>query len=238
MVFWIGILVAAGFAWFAIKQGFYEIWAMLFNIIISIYLAIFAGPLIIELVPASGEMPYGNIVAIVVTGVASFLILHGLSYIFFTNQFSVPVPRVFDVIGAGFLGFLSGLLVWSFVALLVYLTPVAQQDIAKQMGVGKSFAQSNISYVSWWCDQVNSIVAYKNDKYSTSQAIEKMIKTIEAQNPQKPSKKMEPNTPADINKPTEVNKPAEPNAPKQDTPKQPSKKPELLKRRTIPESGD
>lgn len=41
MAFWIGLLVAIIFAAMAIKVGLYETWAMLFNIIISVYLAVF-----------------------------------------------------------------------------------------------------------------------------------------------------------------------------------------------------
>lgn len=200
MVFWIGILVAAGFAWIAIKRGFYETWAMLFNIIIAVYLAIFVGPMITELVPASGEIPYGNIVAIVAAGAASFLILHGISYIFFTNQFSVPVPKIFDVLGAGLLGFLGGLLVWNFLALLVFLTPISQNLNVKDIGMGKTFTQSNITYVSWWCDRVNAIVAYKDDKFSSEQAINNLIMNIQNQEAAKQRQKNDPNLPIEPNK--------------------------------------
>jgi hypothetical protein len=44
MVFWAGILVGGLFIWFAVKIGFYEMWATLFNIVISIYIAIFLSP--------------------------------------------------------------------------------------------------------------------------------------------------------------------------------------------------
>ena len=75
MVFWLGILVAIAFAWFCLQIGFYETWAVLFNIVISVYLGIFLRPLITELLPAAADTPYGNGLTMLATAAAVFLLL-------------------------------------------------------------------------------------------------------------------------------------------------------------------
>ena len=120
MAFWIGILVSIVFVCLAIKVGFYEMWVMLFNITISIYLAIFLRPIIADVVPMPGDAKYNDAITVIAIGIVAFLILHAISYVFFTGQFNVSCPKIFDILGAGFLGCLAGYLVWSFVILLVY----------------------------------------------------------------------------------------------------------------------
>ena len=46
MVFWIAILVGVLFAWLGVRLGFYETWILCFNVIVSIYVAIFLAPFV------------------------------------------------------------------------------------------------------------------------------------------------------------------------------------------------
>lgn len=86
MVFWFGILVGGLVAWFTVTIGFYETWAMLFNFVVSVYVAVFVGPMIIELFPVAGDTAYGAILAVVSVAVAVFLILESISYSFITGR--------------------------------------------------------------------------------------------------------------------------------------------------------
>ncbi|HCO95296.1 MAG TPA: hypothetical protein DIU00_15330, partial [Phycisphaerales bacterium] len=125
MVFWTGILAGGLFAWFAIRIGFYEMWAMLFNIIISIYIAVFLTPVIIDIIPAAGDTSYGNALTMVTAAIGVFLILYVITYLFLTGQFKVSFPRIFDTLGTSVLGFLAGFLIWSFAAALICATPAS-----------------------------------------------------------------------------------------------------------------
>lgn len=178
MVFWIGILVCGVFVWLAVKMGFYETWAMLFNIVISIYLAVFLRPMITD-ISGLADVPYSNALTIIGIAIVSFLILCGISYICFTGQFKVSFPRILDVFGAAFLGFLAGFLVWSFVALLICIMPISQNTFVSEIGFSSQSRQVNISYVCWWCDLVNTAVFSKNNHYSTEQAVSKLLKNLE-----------------------------------------------------------
>jgi xanthosine utilization system XapX-like protein len=204
MVFWIGILVGALFAHFAIKKGFYEMWALGFNIVISVYLAVLLGPVISDIIP-TGAAWYNRTLTVLATAAACFLILHGISYTFITGQFSIPFPKIFDVVVAGLFGFLAGFLVWSFIGLLIMTTPIAKDTFLKEIGFDTNVQQTNVSYISWWCNMVNKIVSSEDSKQATQQAISWLLESNKPEakgsvagipEPNKPTKpdKPEPNT--------------------------------------------
>ena len=196
MAFWIGILVGGAFAWFAIKRGFYETWALVFNIVIAIYLAVFLGPVIANIVPAVRDTAYNNALTMLATAIGSFLILHGISYTFLTGQFSISFPKIFDTLGTGFLGFLTGVLVWSFVSLVICITPISQNSFVKEMGFGTQFEQTNVGYICWWCNLVNSAVSSRDNEQTTEEAISGLLKGAENKAQDKTAEKAEPNEPA------------------------------------------
>ncbi len=197
MVFWIGILVAGTFAWFAIKLGFYETWALVFNIIISIYLAVYLQPIITN-IPVVGDTPYSNALTMVAIALASFLILHGVSYTFLTGQINVSFPKVFDTLGTGFLGFLAGFLVWSFLSLLIYITPVSQNTFVKEIGFKDEFQQTTVSYICRFCNLVNAVVSSQESGYTTEQTISELIEGA------KSKKKLEKPEPVESAKPSDA----------------------------------
>jgi hypothetical protein len=199
MVFWLGIFVGGVFAWYAVKMGFYDMWAMLFNIVISIYLAVFLGPVIVDLIPAAGGGRYSNILAMMGTAIAVFLILHCISYTFITGLFTVSFPRLFNSLGAGFLGFLGGFLVWSFVALLIYMSPISQNSFVKEIGFGSEFRETNVSYMSWWCNLVHKAVASEDAGITSEKAIGELLESAEMNGREKTSEGPEPNEPTGTN---------------------------------------
>ncbi|MDD5327803.1 MAG: hypothetical protein PHY02_08330 [Phycisphaerae bacterium] len=208
MVFWIGILVSGAFAWLAIKLRFYQTWVLVFNIIISIYLGIYLRPAIAN-IPAVGDTPYSNILAMAAIVLVSFLVLHCISYVFLTGQFNVPFPKVFDTLGSGFLGFLAGFLVWSFLTLLIYITPASQNSLVKSIGFTDQFRQTGVSYIAGFCNLVNAIVSYdKGD--STEQTINELLKEGAKPKAQPKTPEPKPVTPA---KPAEANNIPEQNEP-------------------------
>lgn len=175
MVFWVGILAGGFFVWFAVKIGFYETWTMLFNIVISIYAAVFLTPVIIENVPAASDTSYGTALTLAAIAAGVFLILYGISYTFLTSQFSVSFPKIFDNLGAGVLGFLSGLLIWSFLVLLISTMPIAQNSFVRDIGFGPKIEQTSGPYISWWCNLVNKAVASGQGECTAQQVIGRLL---------------------------------------------------------------
>jgi len=192
MAFWFGILVAGLFAWFAVGIGFYEVWVMLFNIVISIYLAVFLRPIIVN-IPAVGDTPYSNALTMIAIALASFSILHGISYTFITSQFKVSFPKIFDTLGAGFLGFLAGFLVWNFVSFLIFITPISQDTFVRGIGFNDEFQQSNVSVICRWCDLVNRVVSSQDSEISSEQAVSGLLKSAEPELQVEPAEEAEPN---------------------------------------------
>ncbi|MHC4913130.1 MAG: CvpA family protein [Planctomycetota bacterium] len=176
MVFWLGILVGAVFAWFVLRIGFYGMWAMLFNIVISVYLAIYLQPVMVN-VPGLGDTSYTNALAMMGTAIAVFLILHGISYTFLTGQLVPTFPKVLNTVGTGFLGFLAGFLVWSLVALMVHVTPISQNAFIKSIGFGKS-QPTSVSYISRWCGLVNAL-SLQDKQYSAENTIGQLLTSVE-----------------------------------------------------------
>ena len=209
MIFWMGIVVGGLFVVWGIKKGFYETWVTLFNTVIAIYLAIFLRPTVAPLTQAAADTPYNNVLIVLAIFVAAYAILSGLSYIFFTSQFDVPFPRVLDIIGSGIIGFFNGFLIWSFVCLLITLTPIAKEQALADMGFGDKFQQSNAANIKWWVNKVNYLVSSKSNFLSTDVAIADLMKEAEKKEIQRPMRlsATEPNKISEPNKVTEPNSP-------------------------------
>ena len=175
MAFWIGILAGALFVCYTLKIGFYETWAMLFNLVISIYLGVHLQPIIVGILPAAADTPYGNTLTVLAVAAGSFLILHGITCVFFTSQLAISFPKIFDVLGSGLLGFLAGFLVWSFVALLVCTTPFFHEPAVKQFCFDSQ--QTTISYLTWWCRLVDKAASYGDS--DSEQVIISLLKAAE-----------------------------------------------------------
>ncbi|MHC4624010.1 MAG: hypothetical protein ACYS4W_08920 [Planctomycetota bacterium] len=198
MIFWAGILTGGLIAWVAVRIGFYETWTLLFNIIITVYLSIFIGPMLVDVIPGAAGTPYSKVLTMASTAIVSFLILHCISYTFFTGQISISLPSLFNSLGAAFLGFLAGYLVWSFLVLLFCITPLSQHDIAKGLGFGGSSQQSSLSYMSWWCDAVHRVAASEENEITCKQHVSELLASVEKKPIRKLEKPAEPNEPAAV----------------------------------------
>ena len=159
MVFWIAVLAGALFAWSAVQIGFYASWIMFFNLALSAYVGLFLAPLIVTTIPAATASTYGYGYGLVLLSVAiaTLLISYGICYATLSGELRYELPKMFDNIGAGLLGFFSGFLVLSFLGFTVSLTPVAQMDAVKMLGLEATSQQTNISYVYWCCDRCTAL---------------------------------------------------------------------------------
>ena len=202
MVFWIAILGAALFIWLALRMGFYETWVVLFNVLVSIYVSIFLAPLVARLAPApSGAGSYMTAMSLVILAGACFALMHGLSYVFLTGQFSVTFPRVFDILLSGAMGFVIGFLILSFIALVVTTTPLAQNDIVSTVGFDPQSMHLNIGCIAWWCDRVHWFAGFQSDGRATAAAVDRLLEKPAETGPATAT------TPPDPNKPDETSYP-------------------------------
>ena len=125
---------------------------------------------------------------------ATFIILHGTSYVFLTSQFKVSFPKVFNILLSGFLGFFVGILAWSFLSLLVIATPVSQNSVMKTLGFTPSAMQTNTDYLCNWCDRLNKFVSTNSGRHTTRDAVDKLLENIENQTPSETTEQKKQNT--------------------------------------------
>ena len=187
MVFWIGILFGLLFVWLAVKKSFYETWILLFNIVIAVYLAVFLGPVIANIIPIARDSAYNNALCMIIPALGVFLILHGISYTLFTGQFSIPFTKTIDTCVAGLFGFLIGLLVWFFLSLLISITPISQHTFVRELDFAGGFKQTGAPYVSWWCDRIHSIAASEDSDVTSQEKINELLINPDAKIPSEPN---------------------------------------------------
>jgi hypothetical protein len=231
MVFWIAILVGVLFVWLAVRMGFYETWVLLFNIIVAMYLAIFAAPIVAELAPTpGGASSYGMALSMALLGGGSFALLQGLSYVFLTGQYNVPFPRVFDILLSGVLGFFAGFLVLSFVALALATTPLAENKIVADIVTNQKAQVLNVSCISWWCDRIRFFTGPADQR--TQAAVQRLLDESKPKPaaPSEPSDANQPPAPAPAEK--KARPPADDNAATRTKADSPPR--QVLRRRTLP----
>jgi len=190
-----GILVGGLSVWFAIKIGFYETWAMLFNIVIAIYIALFLAQPIVNFLPEeTGNIPCCEALVLLIVAVGSFLILHGITYILFTSQFNVSFPKIFDILIAGLLGFCGGFLVLSFAALIICLTP-----FGKYAAINKESVKNNMESAYWLFDGIHSIVRWPQNELESNAVIEQLLSISQPDTQNKNTQQAEPEKPIQPN---------------------------------------
>lgn len=176
MVFWIAVLTGALFVWLAVRRGFYDTWALLFNIMVSIYVSIFLAPIVARSIPMPGGAAWCMALSMFVLAGGVFAILYGLSWVFLTGQFSVRFPSLFDVVFSGILGFTAGFLILSFVALALSTTPLVQHKIVSTLGLGRDAQGANVAGVAHCCDLIHSMVGFA-DGSTTQSAVKRVLET-------------------------------------------------------------
>jgi hypothetical protein len=197
MVFWASILAGGLFIWLAVRIGFFEMWTMLFNIVISVYVAIFLTPVIMNVAPAAGDTSYGHALTLAAVATGTFLLLFGISYVFLTGQFSVAFPKVFDILFAGILGFLAGSLVFSFAALIVTVTPLSQNRLMSKIGFNAQSQRANIAYISRCCDLIHLAVSSADSETTAEQTINALLSSVHSKTPNESNRKLDPYEPID-----------------------------------------
>jgi hypothetical protein len=178
MVFWIAVVIGGIFAWAAVQVGFFASWIMLFNMVLSAYLAIFLGPLILDSVPATTDTPYGYALVLLTVGIATLVTAYAICYTCLSGRLRVEFPGMFDSIAAGFLGFLAGFLVSSFVGFAVSLTPLPEMDSLKPLGLDASSQRATRSYLCWWCDVLHGFVGSSDSSVTSAEAVALLLERV------------------------------------------------------------
>ena len=194
MVLLAGILAGGFCIWVAVKIGFYETWAVLFNIVIAIYTALFLAQPILNVLPEDARnIRCCEALTLTVLATGAFLILHGITYVLLTSQFKVTFPKLFDILFAGLLGFFGGFLLLSFAVLIIFLT-----TFGTYASIEDDSVEYNMSSAYWLFDGIHSIVSSPNNEITTEKVVKQLINKsqpdIQIKNPQQaePDKPIKP----------------------------------------------
>ena len=193
MVFWASILAGGLFVWLAVRIGFFEMWTLLFNIVVSIYVAIYLTPVIVDVATAAGDTSYGSALTLAALAIGTFLVLFGISYVLVTGQFNVAFPRIFDLVFSGIFGFLAGALILSFAVLVITVTPISQNNLANKIGLNPQSQQANIVYVSRWCDLIDLVASSADRETTAEQTINALFDSSQSETPNETDKQPDPN---------------------------------------------
>lgn len=155
------------FAVFGYRRGFYVTWTMMFNIIISIYTSVMLTPSIAAFMPSifgglkQGEGSYWYIYASMAAAVAivSMLILQIIAMTYFTGTFNVSLPKLLDNLGAAFLGFVAGYILWGFVCFLVLIMPVSDNVLFKSFTANSQSKELCMPAVSKTVNTINAVAS-------------------------------------------------------------------------------
>lgn len=173
MVFWLGILCGAFIAWCAVESGFYRSFVLLFNGSMAVYVAVFSAARVVAAIPECRQTPYGYALTLIVLVGAGIALLQGAAYLLLPDTSDVHFPRLLESLGAGVLGFAGGLLLWGFLALAVWLSPLGQMRPVQQAGLDQGSRPTNIAYLCTWCDAIHR-VAGSDQSANTAGTIDEM----------------------------------------------------------------
>lgn len=181
MVFWIGILIAAVFVGLMVKFRLYETWAIAFNALMAVYLAIVLNPLVKNLLPESAKSSFDDAIVMLVLGIGFFALLHSIIYILVLSQFRINMGMILDTLGSAAIGFFLGLFVWSFILIVICSSPLSGNKYIKRIGITHENIHANILYISRCTGFIDYVVSSQSkSETGIPQFIESILKNYSA----------------------------------------------------------
>jgi hypothetical protein len=159
------------FAVFGCRRGFYVIWAVLFNLVISIYLSVMFSPTVAAFLPGlfgegvaqtEGRFWYAYAGLAAAVAVVSFVVLQIIAMTYFTGTFQITLPRWTENIGAAFTGFATGYILWGFICFLILIMPVSEIVFFKSFTTSVQSKELSVPAVSKVVNTVNALSLQPN----------------------------------------------------------------------------
>lgn len=157
MVFKFAIIVGIICAIISLKKRFYSMWPMLFNVLVSIYLAVMLTPFLVDLIPEISSLAVRAryyAATMVIIALLVFLILQVVAIKVFTSEVTISFPSMFDGIGSAVLGFLAGYITVAFIFFVVSIMPLAKKPFMKKIVKAKTFELATVDSITRACDLV------------------------------------------------------------------------------------
>jgi len=157
MILSLAVVVGVAFAVIGVRKGFFGMWLVLFNILISIYLGVMLSPTLVAFRPDMEQQRYYLSAFTATTSFMLFVVLQTIVSGFFSDLTECFCPKLFDTVGAAILGFLGGFCVFSFVFFIVCIMPFSKTPLVKGVfGDGVS-TPTGVKGVVKACDFVSAV---------------------------------------------------------------------------------
>ena len=119
------IIIALFFVVIGLRLGYFRAWVMLFNILVSVYLAVMLAPVVPGLIPCVRDSCYRYPAFIMAAAIIIFAVMHSIA-LRLMKSFEASCHRIFDLIASAVFGFISGYLLTAFIFFVICLIPLAK----------------------------------------------------------------------------------------------------------------
>ena len=157
MVFWFTVLVGIIAAWWGRKMRFYSAWALLFNILVSMYLGVMLTGAVIGMITDQSVSYYHCAAGVAGIAIIVFIILHIFTTTVLIADVEIRFPRMFDGVGSTILVFLSGYLVCNFVILVICIMPFTKKPAVENFIEQADLTAVAVPSVAAACDFVGNM---------------------------------------------------------------------------------
>ncbi len=117
----IALMVAAFMGYRGYYMGFKKQWPLLFNVLVSIYVAVMGTRAICELAPGIEQYQYYKAPMVVIFGIIVFLLLTLIAHLFAKEDYIDSIPHALENYAGAVLGFFTGFAMTGFVVFSIYL---------------------------------------------------------------------------------------------------------------------
>ncbi len=175
MVFCLALLVAGLFAWIGSRLGFYGTWILLCNLVLAAYMGVFLTPMVVAMIPQAASASDGYGLTLTAVFATTLLLAYGIAFGVLRGRLVARFSWAWDTFGGGLIGFLAGFLVWGFWSFSLCLTPYAQTDSCKRLGLDVESQRATISYVCGWCGLLHFFVSSSDGPLSAREAMTALL---------------------------------------------------------------
>jgi len=127
MIFWCMVFIGVLFGWMGFKKGVFVFWTTLLNLMIAVYVAVMAAPVIIQISPEYKDTGYYEAACVFLTGGLLFAALQSFAIAVIFPDSENMFPAAVDKIGGAIAGFLTGYSMTAFLLLVFCIMPFSRQ---------------------------------------------------------------------------------------------------------------
>jgi multidrug efflux pump subunit AcrB len=164
MVTVIALIIGILFAVYCVRRTFFPSWAIVFNIMLSIYVAVMVMPVFSHLIFQkfeASEVRYHIAIAMVMFAGILFALTHIITKTFITGLYQINFNKIFDFIASALAGVLTGFIVTSFIFLAICITPISAMPFMQGYNIRSETTPKELkpvirscNFISWASLQV------------------------------------------------------------------------------------